>query len=124
MSKKPSSGIGEAKVPGGLLSGQLAGLRAQFRNRLQSDRQSLEHEHAAALEVAPDRAALQRLLRLAHGLHGVGASFGYAHLGASAAAVEATSRAASDAPSFAYAEHLGPLVATLLTDLDAAIADE
>lgn len=123
MTKKPSSSGANSDGTGGLLSGQLAALREQFRNRLQSDRDALAREHADAVRAPPNRVALQRVLRIAHGLHGVAASFGYGTLGGSAAKVETGARVLLDGDPCTYQEKLGALVESLLADIDAAVAD-
>jgi HPt (histidine-containing phosphotransfer) domain-containing protein len=123
VTKKPSASSAHSGGAGGLLSGQLAALREQFRNRLQSDRDALAREHAGAVRGPPNREALQRVLRLAHGLHGVAASFGYGTLSGSAARVETGARLLLEGDPCAYQEKLGALVESLITDLGVAVAD-
>lgn len=91
-----------AAQPGpGLLSGQLGALRSRFQARLRTDRNGCRAARAALASGAPlDHRALARL---AHGLHGIAATFGYAELSARAGRLEALMRkgpesASGDAP--------------------------
>ena len=107
----------------GVLSGQLETLRGQLIERLRRDRAELARLHDARQPFPAGSSNDARLVRLAHSLHGVSASFGYLQLGACAADLETAAREAiaGDAVAVADAQRVDRLLAALLAALDAAI---
>ena len=117
-----SSDAGQRGNRIGVLSGQLENLRAQFLDRLRRDRAELTELREAIAQAPAGTAQHVRLMRLAHGLHGISASFGYSQLGDCAADMEAAARAASTTDAVADVQRLDGLLVALCAALDAVIA--
>jgi HPt (histidine-containing phosphotransfer) domain-containing protein len=125
MRKEIKAGTGGPAVCAarvGILSGQLESLRGRLCERLRRDRAEITRLHGDRSDPPTSSNGI-RLMRLAHGLHGVSGSFGYLELGASAAALETALREAIASAAGWDSERIERLVAALLRELDSVVGE-
>jgi CheY-like chemotaxis protein/HPt (histidine-containing phosphotransfer) domain-containing protein len=122
-SSGPSANHSGGATGQGVLSGQLESLRGEFYERLKRDRAELAQIRDDLTRAPTEASHDARLMRSAHRLRGISSSFGYAQLGARAAALEAAAREAAASEFGRDLQRIDRLVGELLRELDAAIGD-